>query len=379
MTNHNGHFTNCTDFDLHGFVGIRLLDASPSDVRVIYNQLGPIQKQLDRDPDITIRFVDELPVRSRVSFIGLNDAAFTEDAFLILRSEHKSRAKVQIPFDKIGQTCEIICERGLPAVPLLIAIVNNTALSNGILPMHASAFTYDGVGILATGWAKGGKTEALLGFMEQGAKYVGDEWVYLSEDGKQMFGIPEPIRIWNWHLQDLPVYQAKVERATQARLKSLNLLVETMDRMISVDYAMRSVPGKLVQRLTPILRRQLNVRIPPISLFGEKYCSLQGSPDKIIFLASHESKEIRVQPVDVDEIARRMVYSLQEERLDFQSYYLKYRFAFPERSNPLIEGAQEIQEKMLLKVLKDKEAYAVYHPYPVPIPALFEAIRPLIQ
>jgi hypothetical protein len=32
-----------------------------------------------------------------------------------------------------------------------------------------------------------------------------------------------------------------------------------------------------------------------------------------------------------------------------------------------------------LKVLKDKEAYSIYHPYPVPIPALFEAIRPLIQ
>ena len=36
---------------------------------------------------------------------------------------------------------------GLPAVPLLIPIVNLTALANGALPMHASAFTHDGVGV----------------------------------------------------------------------------------------------------------------------------------------------------------------------------------------------------------------------------------------
>ena len=71
-----------------------------------------------------------------------------------------------------------------------------------------------------------------------------------------------------------------------------------------------------------------------------------------------------------------MVYSLQEERMDLISFYLKYRFAFPERSNPIIGQAEEVQRETLLKVLAGKDAYAVYHPYPVSIPALYDETHP---
>ena len=69
---------------------------------------------------------------------------------------------MQLPLERAGDRCEIVCERGLSAVPHLVAIVNLTALAHGVLPLHASAFSWNGTGILATGWAKGGKTEALL-------------------------------------------------------------------------------------------------------------------------------------------------------------------------------------------------------------------------
>ncbi len=106
---------------------------------------------------------------------------------------------VQIPFAEIGQQqCRIVCATGLPAVPLLIPILNLTALNRGILPLHASAFRYQDVGVLTTGWSKGGKTETLLAFMDRGANYIGDEWVYISDDGRHMTGIPEPIRVWEW-------------------------------------------------------------------------------------------------------------------------------------------------------------------------------------
>jgi hypothetical protein len=104
----------------------------------------------------------------------VDDAGFTQDAFLILRSKHKTPAKVQIPMDQIGLQCEIVCERGLSAVPLLIPIINLTALHKGCLPLHAAGFVYNDVGALIAGWSKGGKTEALLAFMAQGARYVGD-------------------------------------------------------------------------------------------------------------------------------------------------------------------------------------------------------------
>ena len=142
----NGRYAEKVEYDLHGFVGIQLVNALPGDVKIVARQLGPIRKSLAREPDIVIRFVERLSNSSRVRYVGLNEAGFTNDAFLVLRSDHKSRAVVQIPFDQIGKKCEIVCERGLVAIPLLIAIINLTALGKGLLPMHASAFTYKGVG-----------------------------------------------------------------------------------------------------------------------------------------------------------------------------------------------------------------------------------------
>jgi hypothetical protein len=380
MITQNGHTISHQieqfDYNLHDIVGIRLLDATPRDVEVVTRQLGPIQGTLTREPDITIRFVDRLPLSTPIRYLGVDDAGFTEDAFLVLRGKHKAHVKVQIPIEQIGEQCQILCERGAPAVPLLIPILNLTALSRGVLPLHASAFRYQGTGVLVTGWAKGGKTETLLAFAAQGAEYIGDEWIYLSHDGKRMCGIPEPIRIWDWHLDDMPQYWARLKRSERTRLQALRFVVEAMDKVTNGTNSSAG-PVKLMNRMQPLLKKQLHTNLPPQKLFeqmGASSCSL----DKIFFVASHETPDITVQPADPQTIARRMVFSLQEERLDFLSYYMKFRFAFPELRNELIEQAEDIQHQLLTHILAEKEAYEVYHPYPVSIPLLFDAISPLL-
>lgn len=380
MSNHRtrGRHSNM-DYNLHDIVGIRLCDATPADVEVVNRQLGPIQADLQREPDIIIRFVDRLPLNGRIRYLGLDDAGFTDDAFLVLRSKHKTRAMVQIPFQQIGERCEIVCERGLPAVPLLIPILNLAALAKGALPLHAAAFNYNGVGALVTGWAKGGKTETLLAFMANGAEYVGDEWVYLSADGKRMYGIPEPIRVWNWHLEEMPRYRALVGRTDRARLWALGSTVGLMDRMLASKVGRRSSPIRFMSRVHHLLKRQLHVQLPPRKIFVNGARSLSGSPDKVYFVASHELDDITVQEVDAEEVARRMVFSLQEERIDFMSHYYKFRFAFPDARNPLIEELESRQREIILRALSGKTTYAVYHPYPVSIPALYDAIRPTLE
>src|SRR5262249_27450521 len=159
--------------------GVRLLDATPREAAAVARQLGPLQAPLAREPDLVLRFVERIPLAGGLRLLGLDEAGFTEDAFLILRGQHKSRARVCVPFERTGSTCEIRGERGLAAVPLLVPILNLTVLGKGALPLHASAFRYRGTGVLATGWSKGGKTELLLSFAANGAQYVGDEWVYV--------------------------------------------------------------------------------------------------------------------------------------------------------------------------------------------------------
>lgn len=362
------------DYDLHGLAGIRVIDASPADAAAVTRQLGPIEASLSRAPDIVIRFVDKLTTSGRLRYLGVDDAGFTDDAFLVLRSKHKARARVQIAFQQIGRRMEIVCERGLPAVPLLIPILNLTVLAKGALPLHASAFAYRGTGVVATGWTKGGKTEALLAFMAHGAEYVGDEWVYISGDGARVYGIPEPIRLWDWHLRELPGYRGLVRPGDRARLRTLSLL-QALGRLPGRANGVPTTAGAL-DRVLSAVKRQLYVDMDPRQLFGASFGPLSGGFDRLFLVASHDDPGVTVEPIDPREVAHRMVFSLQHERAGLMAFYLKFRFAFPDAANPLIEQAEELQREILERVVAGKPSYAVHHPYPVRFSDLFDAMVP---
>jgi hypothetical protein len=364
------------DFDLHGLAGIRLLEPSPTDVAAVRRQLGLVNEQLEREPDIVVRFVDRLATGSRIRFVGLGEAAFTDDAFLVLRSKHKAPARVELDFAQVGEVVEIVCERGLPAVPFLIPILNLTVLARGVLPLHASAFVHRGTGIVATGWSKGGKTEALLAFAAQGARYVGDEWVYVTGDGGRVYGIPEPVRIWGWHLRQLPQYEALVGGANRARLRAIELFLGSERAVRRVRAGKR--PSRALARLVPLLSRQLFVDVEPERLFGP--VGEQSAPfDRLFFLVSSAAPDIAVEPVDPLDVGERMVFSLQHERLDFTAAYLKYRFAFPAAANPFFEQVEEIQRQALARAFAGKPAFVVHHPYPCSLESLYEAMSPYCE
>ncbi len=359
------------DYDLRGIVGVRLLDATPAEERLVTRQLGPIRSRLDREPDLVIRFVERLALAGPLRLLGAEDVGYCGDAFVVLRGKQKSRARVLLPLDRVGGRFEIVCERGLAAVPHLVALVNLTALARGALPLHASAFLWNGTGVLTTGWAKGGKTEALLAFLTEGAAYVGDEWVYLAGDGTRMFGIPEPIRVWDWHLEEVPWLAGRVPRGARARLAALRAAAAVTGRIA----AGTGRAAGLARRARPLLERQRYVHVPPLEVFGAERCIGEAVPGRLFFVATHESPEVVARPADPAEIAARMVFSLGEERADLLSCYRKFRFAFPERSSALIEGCEALEREMLARALGGLEAYEVLHPYPVPIPALFQAMK----
>jgi hypothetical protein len=337
----------------------------------VERQLGPINASLGREPDITIRFVDELPSSGTLTYVGRDDAAFTDDAFLVLRSRHKSRARVQIPLDRVGDACEIVSERGLLAVPLLIPIVNLTALRNGALPLHAAAFRHRGLGVVATGWSKGGKTEALLAFAARGAQYIGDEWIYLADGGRRLHGIPEPIRVWNWHLRQVPALRRRLGVGSRTRLAAL-ASIERVD--LATSGVGRGGGIRWLRRLMPIVERQLHVDVAPQRLLGTGQPDAGTRLDILFLMCSTESSQIRVQPIGGDEVAGRMAASLEYERLDLRGAYLKYLYAFPDRRNALIEEAPARQRALLAEILAAAPAFRVDHPYPFDFDELYDAM-----
>ncbi|HEU4895057.1 MAG TPA: hypothetical protein VFT85_04390 [Acidimicrobiia bacterium] len=368
------------DYDLHGLVGLRIENGHPRDVTVVTRQLGPIRKPLDRPPDITIRFVERIGVSSTVRLIGVDDAAFTDDTFLILRGKQKARVRVLMPFDEIGgEHMTIVAEHGVPAIPHLLAIINLTASARGALPLHASAFHYRGVGALATGWAKGGKTETLLAFAARGAHYVGDEWVYITPADGLMYGVPEPIRLWKWQLDQMPQYRRAVAGSDRARLAVMRAATTGVDHLSEAPGLRRTAAGRLLRRVHPILARQLSVQVPPERLFRGAPPAAATRLQSVFFVGSHDAPDVVVERVDPQEVASRMLFSLAEERSDFWRCYLQFLFAFPERRNPFLTTIEDREVLLLASALAGTTTYSVKHPYPFTISTLFDALSPILE
>jgi len=366
------------DLDLHGFARLRLVDADPRDVATVLRQVGPLQAPSAGDADVTIRFVDRLPLHGPVRFVQQGEAGFTSDGFVVLRSRAGAPTRVHVPFEDIGSGLEIVCERGLPAVPLLLAILNLTVLGNGALPLHATAFELDGHGVLCTGWSKGGKTEALLAFLAHGARYVGDEWIYLPADGDAMFGVPEPVRLWHWQLQQVPDVAKRVPAGTRARLAALDQVTRGV-RQAGAAQRTPAWAASVLRRAAPVLQRQLYVQLPPDQLVGGPH-AMTGSahPNTVFFMQSHDADEIVVEPVDPIDVAERMQFSLRYERLGLTALYEQFRFAFPDRRSALVDSAADLEQVLLHKVLQGKRAFAVRHPYPTRLAGLHDAMADVL-
>jgi hypothetical protein len=365
--------TDPVDFDLHGLAGVGVVDATPRDVAVVARQLGPLPRRLDREPDVSIRFVDRLEPAGRLRYLGAREAGWADDGFYVLRSR-KQPAMVRLPIDRIGGVCEIVCQRGLPAVPFLIATLNLTVLVNGGLPLHAGAFELDGRGVLVTGWSKGGKTELLMAATRAGARYIGDEWVYLTADGA-MHGIPEPVRLWDWHLDQLPDVRRDLSAADRMRLRLLPV-AGRLDGSLPGPVR-RSPPGRLLHRAVPVVDGQRHVDLAPERLFGT-LGSLSGRLDHVLFVVAAAGPEIEVTPVDPLEVAHRMVFSLLHERLDLATLYLQARYALPDLVNPNLDAMESLQRERLVTFLSGKPAHQIVHPYPVDFGAFLDAARAVL-
>ncbi|PYV17666.1 MAG: hypothetical protein DMG21_07695 [Acidobacteria bacterium] len=343
--------SSCIDYDLHGLVGVRLVNPSKRDVAAVEGQLGPLQRPLTREPDFVLRFVDHLETPG-MRYLGL-EAGFTDDGRLVLSNDVRL-SKVSIPFAQIGrEQFEIVCESGLRSVPLLTAILNLTILKKDHVALHASAFVHKGTGVLATAWTKGGKTEALLAFGSHAAEYIGDEWIWLSADGQRMYGIPGNILIWDWQLKHLPRLRAKVGTGDRLMFGAINSL-ERMERIVPHSKLDHMFPLKFLREAMPRLRGRRHVRLTPQEIFEARLGPLVASP----------------------EIAIRMVASIHYEQSAFEEFYLAFKFAFPGVRNEFLEHAAELQASILCRALAGKEAYLILHPYPDSLPGLYEAMEP---
>jgi len=363
---------NFYDYDIHNIVGIRVINPSESDLKLISNNYEDHEKELNREPDITIKFISSLESPELV-FVGLDNAGFNKDGYYIL-SSGRSKLKVKIPFEKIGQPLEIICQSGIPGIPLLNHIINLSFLSKNYIPLHASAFRYNKKNAVVMGWSKGGKTESLLAFANNGAEYIGDEVVILSENGDEMFGIPAAVTVWEWQYKQVSKLIPKLNK-NKKNLFTLIHLIEAVYNFLKKTFLKNSFITKIIAEALPAFKRQLNFRVAPKYIFKEKIYKEKAYPDKIILIMSHDSEEIKVENCLIDEVINRMLNSHEYEMSTFIQHYNTFKFAFPHLENLFLENVNKLQSELLKTALAGKEAFKVLHPYPVSFERLFNEMK----
>ncbi len=369
---HNIH----VEFDLHGLLGIRLVDPSPGDIAAVSKQLGVPQQPLSREPDITLRFVEHL-LTPPLRHLGFKKLGFTDNALFVFE-DGANGGKVRIPFAHLGRKCEIVCESGLQTVPLLKPILALTAQAKGFGAVHASAFVHNGVGVLMAGWAESGKTTALLGFAAQGAELIGEDWVLVTGDGKKMCGLPTMIELSSSHLRALPHVRRTIKRSRLFKLAAFHRLHKIQDAVLGRK-ANRTSVGKLIARIATALEQRAYPTVTPQAIFGNHVGTLVGRPDIVFLLVSHDDPWVEVKPTPTSEMALRLAHLAQYEQIQLLEHYLAFKFAFPDATNPIIESSFDSHHEILSQALVGKDAYTVWHPYPLVFSELYEEIEPLLR
>ena len=119
--------------------------------------------------------------------------------------------------------------------------------------------------------------------------------------------------------------------------------------------------------------------VPPARLFGDRVETGRVPLDRVFLPVLGLDDAVDVVPTDAKTVAARMVSSLEFERARLTVAYQQFRFAFPDRANPLLDTIRDRELALLTEALADLPAYEIRHPYPVPLHDLYAAADPYCQ
>ena len=125
----------------------------------------------------------------------------------------------RIDLARAGEALEIVCERAVTAIPLLVPLLALRLIARGYVLVHASSFVHRGRGVLVAGWEGGGKSELLLPFVANGADYLADEWTIVGGERSMLHGVAAHAQIWDWQLRQLPAVRKRLSPSRRARVR----------------------------------------------------------------------------------------------------------------------------------------------------------------
>jgi len=368
--------THFVDFNLHDLFSIRLENPTPEAVQAVKKQVGVQPSVLNVDPDLTVQYVDRF--EDSMSHLVRGKAGFMKDDFYVMAGNGRKDHRVQFPFETLGNPCKVICETGTTEIPLLNLIINLRMLAKGLVPIHASAFVFNGLGVVVNGWPKGGKTTTLFSFLNHGAQFISDDWLFVDANSK-IYGLMQPIKLSDWQLNQLPDYQSKVTRKKQLTIQGirwLDAVIQDMPESLRADFLPTKVFYKGWKHLN---ESQRSVNLSPETLFGSDLAAPTGQFDVLLLTLSQDIEDIVIAPMSTEIAIERLMAALQNEWMQWEEYYMQYLYAFPNRHNLRMDTSSKKQRELLENILANKHIFAVNHPHPVMLDKLYWEISQVLK
>jgi hypothetical protein len=305
-----------------------------------------------------------------VKWIDPGSIGFGDEGLFLYTGESEGGANGCLTLEEPGPRWGLRCRAGEGSVPLLVPLVDLAVSGKGAFALHASAFTYRNSGVAVAGWARSGKTTALLAFMAQGAAYIGDDRVYLAAEEHRIYGLAQPLALRATHLAEVPGLARTVGRRGRSRLSLWAALERTANKAARIESL-----GGLPRRVAGVAS-DASVSVSPQHLFEE--CPFQGRLDKAFLAIAHDSPDVQLEAVDPRYLAKRLLFSIRAERLPLWRLYHAFRFAFPDQAATFGEEAEDAETERLAGALEGTETYALYHPFPAPVQGIHDALAPLL-
>ena len=374
------------DYDFHGILGLRLVDPNLSFARWVGAELEPLGTSASSiDPDLSVARTSA-SVTSDAQFSLGNAGDYQEcvysDSELWLRSDGEF---LNIPFEELGKRCEIRYTsefRARRAWRYVRPILQIGLLEKGALAVHASSMIYRDKGILFAGWAESGKTEALLGFLMDGASMISDKWTIVSERGNAMYSFPSRVTMRDWVPKYLPEILEILTPGQKRRLRIGGAMTALASRVLQSVRGSDSV-AMVSEVLRPALDTGRTVTIDQSQLAGltgrnvkSNSAATRAPFDKLFLLLPSNRQDIRVEPSTAAEVSPRLAECASYERRHLFGLYSKFKYAIPNAPPTALDDVKEREESMLQRVLATKEVYQVLAPFPCDPRAMRAAIAP---
>jgi len=181
--------------------------------------------------------------------------------------------------------------------------------------------------------------------------------------------------MWDWQRRELSHLQDIGGNAGVFRfIRFLNSVQRAMPEAL-----LRLGPLKLLCDGMPALRRQLNFRVEPKAIFGDRCGHLTGHPDKIFIGMVHSDERVLIEPAEPATVADQLACAMEFELTSLMSHYRAFKFAFPEMRNEFLEKVHNLLRDGLRQALRAKEIYTLYHPYPVSFRDLFQVMLKFLE